>query len=140
MLLNIHPEAIIIIGDNCRIHSGYKENPFYGERPTLLNVNKCAKLILGNNIGISNSSIYCTHEINIEDYVMIGGGCQIYDSNFHPLDFESRVGLNGVQNTKSEKIIIKLGAFIGGGTHITKGSCISEKEIVPSMSRITKIK
>ena len=39
---------------------------------------KGAKLIIGNNVGISNTTIVCAKEVIIEDNVLIGGGCKIW--------------------------------------------------------------
>ncbi len=41
--------------------------------PSLISVNKGAKLIIGDYSGISNTSIHCKQEITIGNYVNIGG-------------------------------------------------------------------
>jgi len=130
--LKIDPDSKVLISDQVRIHSGHKHNPFYGERKTLLNINKGAALVIGKNVGISNSSIYCLEKIEIEADVMIGGGCQIYDSNFHPVKYEDRIWPSG--KTISTAILIKEGAFIGGGSHICKGVTIGQHAVVASGS------
>jgi acetyltransferase-like isoleucine patch superfamily enzyme len=133
LLLKIDPMSQVNIKGFLRINSGYKTNPFFGERKTIINVNRNGVLDIGDYVGISNSSIYCSKKIVIEDNVMIGGGCQIYDSNFHKIDFEARIKLK--ENTaKTAPVLVKNGAFIGGGSHICKGVTIGQRSVIASGS------
>jgi len=81
-------------------------------------------LSIGNNVGISNSSIFCSKGITIEDDVMIGVNCIIMDTDHHSIYYCDR--MNGNIGVKSEKIIIKKGAWICGNCIILKGVTIGE--------------
>lgn len=135
LLLKIHPYSNFSINGRLRINSGFRINPFYGERKTIINLNKAATLVIEDNVGISNSSIYCTNSIVIESNVMIGGGCQIYDTNFHPIGFHDRME-NNILEIQSSPIRICNGAFIGGGSHICKGVTIGERAVISSSSKV----
>jgi len=132
ILLKIDPFSTLEIGQNVRIHSGHKANPFFGERRTLINVNRKGFLSINEGVGLSNCSIYCTNRIIIGKNVFVGGGTHIYDSNFHAIDYDERK--NGSANVIDSPIEIKEGAFIGGGSHICKGVTIGEKAIIASGS------
>ena len=89
-------------------------------------------------VGISNSTIICSTRIKIEDNVLIGNGCKIWDTDFHSLDSKIRGTQGDSVDTKRESIKIKKNAFIGGGTSILKGVIIGEKSIIATGSIVTK--
>ena len=127
----------IRIGKNFRANSGKSYNPIGGD--TVLRLICCnnAKLIIGNNVGISNSTLYCSKEITIEDDVSIGGGCKIYDTDFHPIDPEMRI-LDNHDAIKRKSVLIKKGAFIGGHTIILKGVTIGINSVIGAGSVVSK--
>lgn len=94
-------------------------------------------IIIGDNVGISGSTLNATIGITIEDNVNIGSGCIITDTDSHPIDYFDR--LNNVKtSTKSSPIIIKEGAFIGARSLILKGVTIGKRSIVGAGSVVTK--
>lgn len=120
-------DGVIILGDGLNINSGRNNNPIGGDTVCRL-ISYGGKLEIGKNVGISNSSIVSTEEIKIDDNVMIGGSCKIYDSDFHPLDYYERITYS--DNIKSKPIHIKEGAFIGAHSIILKGSVIGKRSII----------
>ncbi|MCB0751466.1 MAG: acyltransferase [Ignavibacteriae bacterium] len=92
---------------------------------------------IGNNVGISSSLFYSLDKIIIEDNVLIGGGCQILDNDFHSLMYEDRV-IYGDREVKSSPILVKEGAFIGTSSIILKGVTIGERSIVAAGSVVVK--
>ncbi len=125
----------INLGKNVLLSSGRKSNPLGGETKISIIVAKGAKLVIGNNCGISNSVIFCTNSIIIEDNVLIGNGCKIYDTDFHPIH-----PIDRIQNKKpiSKPIFIKKGAFIGAHSIILKGVTIGENAVIGAGSVVTK--
>jgi acetyltransferase-like isoleucine patch superfamily enzyme len=94
-------------------------------------------MILGNDVGVSNSVFYAWKSIILEDEVMIGGGCQIYDTDFHSILYEDRI-LKGDKKVKTAPVLIKKGAFIGASSIILKGVTIGERSVVAAGSVVTK--
>ena len=78
----LHSNGDFKLGHRVTINSSLESNPIGGDAKTLINVHRGAKLIIGDQVGISNSTIYCTHEIIISDHVAIGGSCKIYEHKF----------------------------------------------------------
>ena len=130
--------GIIRIGENVIINSNIWSNPVGLVNSTFLCVNKNAEIIIGNNVGISNSLIYSAKKICIEDNVIIGGACQIFDNDFHSLDFRTRISPKDQESIISSPIIIKEGAFIGASSIILKGVVIGSKSIIAAGSVVTK--
>ena len=96
-----------------------------------------SKIIIGNNVGISGSTINAAQSITIEDNVLIGSGCIITDTDSHPINYHDRIEDNASQ-TKVAPVVIKEGAFIGTRCIIMKGVIIGSKSIIGAGSVVTK--
>lgn len=135
--LFIKNNGTFIIGNNVRINSRISANPIGGDRKCYFVTGKGANLTLGNGVAISNSTINCYNSITIEENVMIGGSCKIYDTDFHSLNSVERT--NDDRTTINTKpILIKSNAFIGGHCIILKGVTIGCNSIIGAGSVVTK--
>lgn len=133
----IRGKGKVFIGDNVIINSSMGANPIGGASKTILFSKKGSKISIGNHVGISNTAIVSLSSIIIEDDVLIGGNCKIYDHDFHSLDYHTRI-LPGCIGVMAKPIIIKQGAFIGGHSIILKGVIIGRHSIVGAGSVVTK--
>lgn len=129
--------GVIRIGDFFRANSAKHANPIGGDTVLRLIVRKGADLIVGNNVGISNSTIVCWNKIEIGKYVYIGGGCKIWDTDFHSLDPIERRH-NGDKQVRTSPIKIGDYAFIGGSSIILKGVTIGKNSIIAAGSVVTR--
>lgn len=127
----------IIIGDRAELRSGKSYNIIGGDTRLILRTIGDGKITIGDHVGISNSALVSAASIKIEDDVMIGGSCKIWDTDFHSICFEDRNRTKD-HDYQSKSICIKRGAFIGGGCIILKGVTIGEKSIVGAGSVVTK--
>lgn len=127
----------ITIGKKINIISSLTINPVGGANITAIYCSSGASINIGNNVGISNSIIFARKFIKIEDDVMIGGNCQIYDSDFHSIDFMNRKKIldTGIIHAG---VTIKRGAFIGTSSILLKGVEIGEESVVAAGSIVTK--
>lgn len=125
----------VVIGDHCRFNSAMWANPTTHADQTAFRVFNGGILKIGNHCGISNVNITCTKEITIEDHVMIGAGCCIWDTDFHPINYESRIS---GENGPSKAITIKEGTFIGANVIIMKGVRIGKHSVIGAGSVVTK--
>ena len=133
----VHRTAITQIGDNCRIKSGFAENPVGGYRRTGIWIGRNGILTIGNGVGISNSTIVCSHAVTIEDEVFIGGGCNIYDTDFHSLTPDARLAVPDT-TVQMAPVIIKRRSFIGGHSIILKGVVIGEGAVIGAGSIVSR--
>ena len=127
----------ISIGNNVTINSGKMYNKIGGQTNTFLITSNNGRIIIGDNVGISNSTVISHERVTIEDDVMIGGNCKIYDTDFHSIKYEHRIEKPDIHINK-KKVLIKKGAFIGAHSIILKGVIIGEKSIVGAGSVVTK--
>ena len=126
------------IGDNFKMNNGIKGNPIGCYSRCTFFVDKDAELIIGNNVGISQTAIICHKKITIGDDVKIGGGVKIYDTDFHSLDPLIRTSKEDTNYKILAPVIIKDRAFIGAYSIILKGVTIGKNSIIGAGSVVTK--
>ena len=136
-IIFVRSHGTISIGRNVKINCKLSANPIGGPYQTSICVNRGAHLLIGDNSGISSTAIVCTVGISIGKNTLIGGGCRIYDTDFHSVNYNNRISSN--DNTVNQKpIIIGNGVFIGANTTILKGVQIGDFSIVGTGSVVTK--
>ncbi len=129
----------ISIGNKLKIYSGGQYNPVDGSNRTHIICLKGAILDIKDHVGISNSLIYCANNIRIEDNVSIGGGCKIFDTDFHSMNSNiRRTKRETLNEIKTKPITIKKNAWIGGCSIILKGVVIGENSVIGAGSVVTK--
>ena len=89
-----------------------------------------ARLSIGYHVGMTNTIIQCHKEIVIGDFVNIGAGTMIFDTDFHSLDWEDRATGKDIVNKKCKSVVIGNYSFVGASCIILKGVSIGEKSIV----------
>ena len=124
------------IGENLKLNSNLRSNPIGGDEKCKFIIKENAVLTIGDNVGISNTTIYCSQHITIEDNVFIGGSTKIYDTDFHSLNFEKRISSD--DDIKSKSVKIRKNVFIGAHSIILKGVEIGEASIIGAGSVVTK--
>jgi len=126
------------LGNNLVLNNTISSNPIGRHQRCIFFVKKGAKLIIGNNVGLSHVALVCHEGITIEDNVKIGGGVCIYDTDFHSLDPLMRMDpKSDFEQTNVKKVLIKKNAFIGAHSTILKGITIGENSIIGACSLIT---
>lgn len=133
----VSDKKAISFGRNVRINSSLESNPIGGSVRTILFCEPGAKIEIGSNVGISNSAIHAAESIVIEDNVLLGGDCRIYDTDFHSIQYEQRIAVPDVY-AKKAAVRIKKGAFIGANCMILKGVTIGEHSVIAAGSVVTK--
>ncbi len=133
-----HFSATIKIGSNVTIYNKISENPAgISHRSVLIASKPGARLIIGDNVGISGVVLDCTKEIFIEDFVYLGADVIVYDTDFHPIDFLDR-RLKDKSKIKSAPVRICEGAWIGARTIILKGVTIGPRAVIGAGSVVTR--
>lgn len=131
------PCGEVIIGNNFCCHNKFSANSIGLIQPTMFNVSVSgSKLIIGDNVGISGSTITVSSSITIGNNVRIGSGCLILDNDAHQLKMEDRLNNTGMINIAP--IVIEDNVFIGArsiilkGVHIGKGAVVGAGSVVSS--------
>lgn len=127
--LHVEPGAKIHIGANCRINSGYSNNPVGGGQQTSFWVMDGGVLIIGDRVGISSTTLVVSISVVIECDAMIGGGCSIYDTDFHSVLPEERLRRPD-PGIRRRPVRIGERAFIGGHCIILAGVTVGRESVL----------
>lgn len=130
----------ITIGKGFTCNNKFISNSVGLLQPCLFNINtEGSRIIIGNNVGISGSTINATTSVSIGDNTIIGSGCLITDTDSHPILAEHRLlQYGGAQYTKHAPIVIEDNVFIGARSIIMKGVHIGNGSVVGAGSVVTK--
>lgn len=146
IFLTINSNASVIIGDNFKFTSGEAYNPLCRNIQGCIYAEPNAKILIGDNVGISSACLWAKTGITIGNNVKIGGDCILMDTDAHNLDYRIRnsfkknehgVGLD-ISTAKSLPIVIENDVLIGTRCVILKGVTIGARSIIGSGSIVTK--
>ena len=146
LYLKIHVGALVQIGNNCTIMSGAGLNPLSRNIKTCIYVGKKATLKLGNDVGISSSTLWVKESVSIGNSVAIGADCIIMDTAAHNLDWKIRCSEEtneygesvDMVTAASAPIVIEDNVLVGARCIILKGVTIGARSIIGSGSIVTK--
>jgi len=126
----------IRIGSHFSANSHWRYNTIGIFQPvTLKTVTYEATITIGQNVGVAGCTISAAERIVIEDNVLIGSGCLIADSDFHPIAYEDR---DDTEKTLNAPIHICEGAFIGARSIVLKGVTIGRGSVIAAGSVVTR--
>ena len=127
------------LGNNAKWNSMYQANPIGRNSKCQIFISKDASLEIGSNFSGSSFAIVCHKNIKIGNFVKLGGGVCIYDTDFHSLNYLDRKKRESDQeNTQKSQVEIGDNVFIGAHSTILKGVSIGENSIIGACSVITK--
>lgn len=143
--INMGLNSSLEIGDDFTCLSGADLNPISRNLTTFINVEDNAKIIIGNSVGISSSTLWAKNKITIGDNVMIGADSIILDTDCHSLQANYRnmkeLSPDGKTfdslNTKCSPVEIKKNTLIGARCIILKGVTIGEGTVIGAGSVVS---
>lgn len=131
--LTFKKNSDISFGENFILRTGKK----YGIDgvQSRIHVAESAVLKIGKNSGMTNTTLYVDEKITIGDYVNIGAGCLIMDSNFHSTDWRDRMDRSiDIKKKKTAPIQIGDVVFIGARSIICKRVSIGNHSMIAAGS------
>lgn len=132
------PNGTLTIGSHFKCNNRIKSNSIGLIQPCVFNISTPgSRLTIGNNVGISGSSICATTSVTIGDNVLIGSGCLITDTDAHPINYLDRRE-NKPNATLSKPIVIGNDVFIGARSIILKGVTIGDRAVIGAGSVVTQ--
>lgn len=126
------------IGRNFAMNNGIKGNPIGCYERCTFFVDRDSELIIGDNVGISQTALISHCSIRIGNNVKIGGGTCVFTTDFHSLDPVTRASGDDQKHRKCAPVVIGDNVFIGAKCIILKGVTIGENSIVGAGSVVTK--
>ncbi|RWD52505.1 acyltransferase [Mesorhizobium sp.] len=126
--------GVLEIGDSVTIVSKSRFNRAGINHPTQLVVGASGKLSIGDNVGISGASIFCVENIAIGNNVLVGVNCNIFDTDFHAVDYLDRRHGRG---TLSAPIVIEDDVWLCANVTVLKGVRIGARSVIAAGSVVT---
>lgn len=128
----------ITIGKGFKMNNGLHANVIGYTSPCVFCTSLDGRIIIGDNVGMSQTTIIANADVIIGNNVKIGGGGKIYTSNFHSLNFEyRRIPEKDIEDRRNKNVIIGNDVFIGAGTIILKGVRIGDRSIIAAGSVVS---
>ena len=131
------PKASVEIGDNCIIRSNFWSNLLGLYQRTIIIAKREGKIKIGEDVGISGSTVYAWNSIEIGAHTHIGANCKIIDTDMHALDIENR-NADNFDAVKTAPVKIGESVFIGCNSLILKGVEIGDGAVIGAGSVVTK--
>lgn len=122
----------IEVGNNVRINSARWANPIGNKVKTSFQIIDNGQIIIGNNVGISNTTITSAESVTIGNNVLIGSGTEITDTDFHELPIGTSAAV------KTAEVVIEDNVSIGSNCTILKGTHIGHNSVIGANSVVTK--
>lgn len=128
----------MLIGKNFAMNNGIKGNPIGCYERCTFFVDRNSEIVIGDNVGISQSALISHCSIRIGNNVKIGGGTYVYTTDFHSLDPTIRASNEDMKYRKFAPVVIGDNVFVGAKCIILKGVTIGENSIIGAGSVVTK--
>lgn len=120
----------IQFGNNVSINSSLLSNLIgLYQRTIIVARTPEAKIIIGDDVGISGATIYARDRIEIGSHTRIGANTKIIDNDFHPVDPQLRLQASN-ENMGVCPVVIGENVFIGCNCIILKGTVIGDNTTV----------
>jgi len=127
----------IIVGERVTLCSSVMANPLCdGARCRLVTLSGDAELIVGDGVGISSTTICAARSVMIGEGTIIGGGCLIIDTDFHPRGADGNWGMDPA--AVSAPVVIGKRCFIGARSIILKGVVLGDGAVIGAGAVVTR--
>ena len=122
--------GVATIGDDFYWRTG-AANTNVGNVGSRLRVGSKGVLTIGNHVGMSNATIVCHRSVTIGNRVHVGGGVQVFDTNFHSLDPAIRnADHEDLSAARTAPVVIGNGCLLGTNAMICKGVTIGDNAVI----------
>jgi acetyltransferase-like isoleucine patch superfamily enzyme len=130
-------KTAIQIGSHLQLNSKFDSNSIGLVQPVFFNARgKDSQIIIGNNVGISGSTLSAAKLIRIGNNVLIGSGCLIMDNDAH--NISPKLRFEKLVEGSIKPVIIEDNVFIGSRSIILKGVTIGEGSVIGAGSIVSK--
>jgi len=136
-IVHRHRQSQMRFGDEFQLRSTLRSNPLGPNHPVMLTTWHAGAMIeIGNHFGMTGGTLCAAHQITIGNHVTIGANCTITDTDFHPLDPQTRQAKP--QDAPTAPVVIEDDVFIGMNCLILKGVTIGRGSVIGAGSVVTR--
>lgn len=136
-IIQKHRLSRMTFGKGLQLRSSAGSNPLGVNHPVILSTRQAgAVLEIGDDFAMTGGAICAAERIIIGDRVAVGANSCIVDTDFHPLDPQSRQENPSAGN--SLPVVIEDDVFIGMNCLILKGVTIGKGSVIGAGSVVTR--
>lgn len=133
------PGSVIKMGKNVTLVSDSRANTAGINHAVIIaTYSSDAVVVIGDNVGLSGTSINCVSRCELKEGVMLGANVNVWDTDFHPVAPDKRKAQTSPKEADTAPIIIEKNVWVGANTTILKGVTIGENTVVGTMSLVNK--
>lgn len=138
-IFSVARDSEIIIGDRVVLCSDSRFTALGVNHPVILRtLQPGARLAIGDDCGLSGTSICAARYVNIGKRALIGANVSIFDTDFHARASENRRYCKEWAKISVKPVEIADDVFIGANTIIAKGVSIAANSIVGAGSVVVR--
>lgn len=136
-IIQKHRQSTIRIGQRMSLRSSLVSNPLGPNHPVIISTRRAgAKLMIGDEFGMTGGSLVVEQEVTIGDRVWVGANSIITDTDFHPIDPDIR--MKRPLDAKTAPVVIEDDVFIGMNVLILKGVRVGARSVIGAGSVVTR--
>jgi len=137
--VNLANGGKIVIGDNVAMCSTCKGNPLgVNHRVILSAVKPESEIIIGNDTGMSGTTICAAKSVKIGNNCLIGANVTITDYDFHPVKPVGRRYNTNADDIGCVPVIVEDNVWLGMNVVVLKGVTVGQNSVIAAGSIITK--
>jgi acetyltransferase-like isoleucine patch superfamily enzyme len=135
-VVSLAENSSIVIGDRVVLCSSSRSTALGVAKPVILRaLSESAKIVIGEDVGMSGSVICAAVEIKIGSGCLLGADVTIVDTDFHPIrPAEGRRYAPPPERRSSHAVSIQNNVFIGTGATILKGVTVGQGSVIGAQS------
>lgn len=133
------PNSYIYLGENVTLISEQTANTAGVNHPVILSAEgPNSKIIIGNGVGMSGTSVVTCSSIVIGENTYIGANVNIYGTDFHYIESAQRLKQKSTAEAPTAPINIGKNCWIASNVTILKGVTIGDNAVIGAMSLVNK--
>ena len=138
-VISLANSSSIVIGDRAVLCSDSRFTALGVNHAVVLRtLRQGAQILLGNDVGLSGTSVCAAQRIEIGHNALIGANVTITDTDFHPLDPAGRRYCKDDSRIHSAPVRLEENVFVGAGSTILKGVTIGRNSVIGAGSIVAK--
>jgi acetyltransferase-like isoleucine patch superfamily enzyme len=135
-IVRLAADSRVVFGRNLAlISTSYFSEPGVNHPCIVRTLRPGARIIVGDDVGMSGCSVCAAQEVTIGDCCLLGANVLVTDSDFHPIAPEGRRYRH--DNVLVAPVHIGDNVFVGAGAMILKGVTIGENSVIGAGSVVT---
>lgn len=137
-IFNKYEGSKIVLGNNLVLCSSSLHTALGVSKPIIIKtLTEKARLIIGNDVGMSGVTICVADQVTIDDGCLIGADVTIVDTDFHQIKTLERRYAK-LEYASTAKVSIGKNVFIGAKSIVLKGVSIGDNSVIGAGSVVTK--